>query len=532
LWVRRLDSLEAQPLTGTNGASYPFWSPDGRFIGFFADGRLKRIDATGTSLQTICDLPTNLGGARGGTWSRDGVILFAVEPFGPEPIYRVSAGGGEPTPVATLEASSELQHHHWPSFLPDGRRFLYSVVSSIGTAKERTGIYLASLDAAGARMLIGVASNAVYVPGSASEQRGYILFAREQNLMAAPFDASRSEITGAEMVVAGGVGLEPAYGATFGDFSVSETGVLVYGSGGGDSQLRWFDRTGKVLGSLGAPTRDMDFRISPDGSQIVAQREDRHGGTNLWLLDTTRGTPVRFTAGPSYNAAPVWSHDGGHITFFSVREGRWQLWDKEASGRSDERPVLKSNNKDLVAHDWSPDGRNLLYNDIDPITRRGDLWILPTGTTEPTPLPFTRTEFNENFGRFSPDGRWITYVSDESGRNEVYVQSFRPSDGRIGKVRISTDGGIEPRWPRKGNEIFYIGPDNMLIAVEVKTGDTLGVGASRALFPTRPVGVLRYDVSPDGRRFLVAVPMEEMVSSPATVVLDWQEELKELVPTR
>ena len=539
LWVRQLDSVRGQPLPNTDGASYPFWSPDSRFVGFFAKGKLKKIDASGGTPQTICELVNNRGGARGGTWNRDGIILFTAEPYGPEPIYQVSAAGGEPKTVAGHEPSEQQNHHHWPTFLPDGRHFLYFAANN--TQPERTGIYLASLDTDEARLLIKAETSAAYALRPAGAPRGsdYIFFVRERTLMAQPFDRRALNVVGDPVPLAVDVGADSFgnVGTSRANFSISETGVLVYADAGGagGAQLTWLDRTGKPLGLLWSPGINISATISPDGKQVAVQREDGRGGADIWLMDVARGTALRFTSDPIYHAGPTWSPDGKEIVYFAIRDGRWQLWEKPSDGGGEERLLLKTNT-DLVTQDVSPDGRFLLYGDIDPKDRKGDLSILflqgaLEGQTHS--VPFVHTPFDENFAEFSPDGKWVVYQSDESGRYEVYVRPVRP-DGTAGagKWQISTNGGIEPHWPRGGKEIFYISPDNTLNAVDVKMGGTFEAGVPHSLFSTRPSGVQRYNVASDGQRFLVSVPSEATISAPVTVVLNWFEELKRLVPTQ
>jgi Tol biopolymer transport system component len=311
---------------------------------------------------------------------------------------------------------------------------------------------------------------------------------------------------------------------------VSANGTLVYTAGAGGAQLTWLDRAGQPLGVLGSPGVNVGFSISPDGKQVALQRDDGRGGADIWLLDTARSTALRFTSDRIYHAGPIWAPDGMRIAFFAIRDGRWQLWAKASNGAADEQLLLKTNT-DLVPQDWSPDGRFLLYGDIDPRSRKGDLSMLlmrggTAGKTES--VPFVHTPFDENFAEFSPDGRWVVYQSDESGRYEVYVRPVA-ADGRAaaGKWQISTNGGIEPKWSRGAKEILYIGAENKLTAVDIKTDTSFDAGMSHALFSIRPSGVQRYDVSADGQRFLVSVPTEA-TSTAATVVLNWQEELKRL----
>ena len=523
LWVRPLDSVRAQPLPETDGASYPFWSPDSRFVGFFAGSKLRKIEVSGGSPQTICDLENNRGGGRGGTWSREGVILFSVEPYGPEQIYKVSAAGGVPEGLVLHEASAQQNHHHWPGFLPDGRHFLYFAANA--TQTDRTGIYLASLDTNDARLVIRSETSAAYIVGPQEGARAidYIFFVREGTLMTQPFDREALALVGDPRAVADDVGADSIgnVSSAHSKFSVSDNGVLVYRGGVRGAQLSWLERSGRPLGLLGSPGLNVDFTISPDGKQVALQREDGRGGADIWLLDAARGTGLRFTSDPKYHASPRWSPDGMRIAFFSIGDGRWQLWGKASTGDGDQESLLKADG-DLVTEDWSPDGRFLLYDDIDPRSRKGDLSILrlrePTGKRTVT---FVNTPFDENFGSFSPNGKWIVYQSDESGRYEIYIRPVGP-DGTAtaGKWQVSTNGGVEPRWPRRGHEIFYIGADNNLTAVDVKTGANFEAGVPHALFSTRPSGVVRYDVSADGERFLVRFPPTRS-PPPATLVLKW-----------
>ena len=385
-------------------------------------------------------------------------------------------------------------------------------------------------------MLFSADASAAYVPHPPGmpADTDFILYVRERTLMAQPFNARRLEISGSATLFAEQIGVDLSVQRS--KFSISENGVLVYDSaaGGGYTQLIWFDRAGKQLGRLGPPGLYIEARISPDGRRVAAQLEDGRGGSDIWLLDLARGTSSRFTFYPAYQAAPVWSPDGNRIYFFSSRQGQWSIYEKPASGGADDQPVLKTDN-DLVPYDWSPDGKFLLYTEINTKTRNSDIWVIPgpkdTGERA-QPTPFQRTEFDENFETFSPDGNWIVYQSDESGKNEIYVRPFHPGGGAAdGKWQISTNGGIEARWPRHGREIFYIRPDNMLMAVDVRTSDGFEAGAPRALFLIRPAGVHRYDVTADGQRFLVSLPTEEAISAPATVVLNWYAALKQKFPT-
>ncbi|MBI3666800.1 MAG: serine/threonine-protein kinase, partial [Acidobacteria bacterium] len=510
LWVRPLDSLSAQPLPGTEGASYPFWSPDSRFLGFFAAGKLKKIEASGGPPQTLCNAPV----PRGGAWGSDGVIVFAPS-F--TPLFRVSAAGGEPQPVTSLDASRSEVAHRWPQFLPDGKHFLFLAFGS----PENTGIYLASLDSKDRTRLLGENSSAAYASG-------YLLFLRERTLLAQPFDAARLQMIGEAVPVDEPVQIDSLLRARF---SVSRSGVLVYDSiVGGSRRLLWFDRAGKQLSSVGDPGDYLNLNLSPDDQRVAANRRDSQTGTvDIWLFELSRGVTSRFTFGPGIAGGPVWSPDGSRIAFSSTRDGPWNLYEKLSNGGSDE-PLLKSSNNKF-AMGWSPDGRFLLYAlyaEQDPKTN-SDLWILPLEGGG-KPFPFLRSAFNESQGQFSPDGRWIAYTSNESGKSEIYVRPFSGAEAGAGaKAQISSNGGTGPRWRRDGKELFYVAPDNKLMAVVVKAGAGAfqAGGVPQPLFKTRAADFnFLYAVAADGRRFLVISQAEQAASAPATVVLNWNAGLR------
>jgi eukaryotic-like serine/threonine-protein kinase len=508
LWVRSLDTLTAQSLAGTEGASAPFWSPDSRSLGFFAGGKLKKIDMSGGPPITLCDAPDN----RGGTWNRDGVIVFA--PTNTSALQKVSASGGMPTP-ATVLGQGELGHIR-PSFLPDGRHILYS---TIAPGRGLGGpIYLASLDSAERKLLFNATSaNAVYT-------QGYLLFLRETTLIAQPFDARRLVLTGDAFPIAErirtSVSTQP-----YGYFSASENGALVYQTGAetANSQLLWFDRMGKQIGALGDPAAYRSAEFSPDGKRAsVSILEEAGKGEDIWLYDVARGLRTRFTFGPA-NYFAVWSPDGSRIVFASRRKGSIDLYQKPSSGAGSEE-VLLEDNLDKYPDSWSPDGRFVLFESLGS-SRSSELFVLPL-TGDRKPFPLLPTQFGEADGRISPDGRWVAYRSNESGRNEIYVAPF-PGPG--GKWQISTAGGYSPRWRHDGSEIFYLTPDNRLMAASVNSkGAGIEVGAVKPLFATRIVfaGSYQYDVSADGQRFLIDTSPEQATSSPITVVLNWTAGLK------
>jgi serine/threonine protein kinase/Tol biopolymer transport system component len=509
LWIRPLDSINAQPLSGTEEATLPFWSPDSRFIGFFAGGKLKKIEVTGGPAQTLC----NATAPRGATWNRDGLIIF--EPAPVQPLYHVSAAGGEPTPLTTIDISRGETSHRWPYFLPDGRHFLYSVLGG----PEIQGVYVRSLDAKENRRLLNVVnSDAAYAPP------GYLLFRREAALMAQAFDADKLQLTGDPFPIAEQVGSDAATFQTF--FSVSQTGVLAYNSGGsGKTQLAWMDRGGKQNGLVGQPGNYLRPWLSPDEKRVAVDDVDSQGNRDVWIIELGRGNPSRFTFDPAIDVAPVWSPDGSRIAFGSNREGTMNLYQKPASGAGKEELLLKTDLGKFPL-DWSADGRFLLYQVTDPKTKP-DLWVLPLFGDQ-KPFPFVQTEFNERNGRFSPDGRWIAYASDESGAYQIYVQSF-PTSG--GKFPVSTNGGSFPAWSRDGKELFYVSPDRKMMAVEVKgEGATFEPAVPKVLFDMRVRTFTdpqaRFAVTADGQKFLVNNTIGETASAPIAVVLNWTAGLK------
>jgi eukaryotic-like serine/threonine-protein kinase len=508
LCVRELSAVSPQTLAGTEGATYSFWSPDSRSLGFFADGRLKRIEASGGPPTILCDAPEG----RGGTWNRDGVIVFAPNSTGA--LHRVSASGGASTPITKLDESRVETSQRWPFFLPDGEHFLYlSAVGAGGTTVEAAMICVASLAKQESKQLVSANSNAVYA-------QGHLLFLRERTLMAQAFDAKRLETAGDAFPIAEQVQIGRV--AAIGIFSVSEQGILAYqtGAGEGGSQLTWFDRTNKSTGVLGDVTSCNSLSLSPDGKMAMVAVPDQIGRTDLWLYEVARGLRTRFTFGPAQARQQAWSPDGRHVVFGSDRKGHFDLYQKASSGVGNEELLLESN-LDKNPNCFSPDGRFLLYTAVDPKTK-ADLWAFPLEGGQ-KPSPFLQGEFNEGNGQFSPDGHWIAYQSDESRRSEIYAMPF-PGPG--GKRQISISGGRLPKW--RGREIFYLGLDNKLMVAEVSVkGETLEVGAARPLFEVRRGGPGNlYDVTADGQRFLVNMAVEQQTSAPLTLVQNWTAELK------
>jgi Tol biopolymer transport system component len=498
LWVRRIDALAARPLSDTEGASYPFWSPDSRFIGFFASGKLKKVDVSGGPSQTICDAPIG----RGGSWNQDGVIVFA--PRNRSTIHQVPASGGSPTPVTRFEGGEGT--HRWPHFLPDGRHFLFTVLGGSGPLGR---LFVGSLDSKERKHLLDVSSNVAYAPP------GYLLFVRESNLLAQPFNVARREVHGESFLV--GDRVSYAGSVVYADISASQQGVIVYkNSTLSPSRLVWHDREGQEAGSVGEPAHYRFPRPSPDGRKLaVILLDPRTQNGDIWLYGTERETPTRFTFQPGTYRGEAWSSDGRRIAY-GLRN---TLNVKSSSNVGGEEKVLESPSLKSVS-DWSPDGRSLLYDEISGESG-SDLMLLPL-SGDRKPIPVLATPFNERGGRFSFDGRWIAYVSDESGQLEVYV---RPFPGPGGAVRLSSGGGVSPRWRRDGREVFYIAEDRKLMAVEVKGGSQFEVGKVRPLFEARVTGEqvpfeADYEVAPDGQRFLINSPAAEKNVSAITLLFN------------
>ena len=506
LWVRPLDASTARALVDTEEASYPFWSPDGRFIGFFAKGKLKKIEASGGPSQTICDAPIG----RGASWNQNGVIIFA--PRNRSLIYRVSASGGSPTPVTQFGAFAGS--HRWPSFLPDGRHFLFTSLGAGGGG--RGAVIMGFLDSKQEKHLFdfdSVGSNVVYA------SPGYLLYVRESNLFARPFDASRLAVSG-EPILAGDQ-ISFAEGVVHADFSASPQGVIAYrNSTLVPSRLLWRDREGKEIGSVGEPAYFRTPRLSPDGRRIsVVVLDPRTQQGDVWIYGE-RESAIRFTFQPGGYRGLAWSPDGQRVAFAFARA----VSVKASSGAGSEEKLVESPGLKFVS-DWSPDGRYIVYGEIAGESG-SDLVSLPL-SGDRKPVPVVATPFNEGDGRLSFDGKWVAYVSDESGREEVYI---RPFPGPGSAIRVSTGGGRAPRWRRDGRELFYMANDRRLMAVEIKGSSPLESGRIQPLFEAPSVREslpfeAGYDVTPDGQRFLINTPVAEKPSA-ATLLLNWTSALK------
>ena len=507
LFLRRLDTASATSLAGTEGASFPFWSPDGRSLGFLADdSMLKRIDADGSGLRVVANAPL----PRGGAWNKDDVIIFTPVTG---PVYRVSANGGEPTPVTQLAAGQTS--HAFPRFLPDGKHFIYC---SSGAPNAR-GVYIASLDGTGTRRLTDSDSLSAWIA------RGHLLFIRGRSLFAQALDPTRFDLTGSPFHLADGIEMQPVTTFNIAAVAASEAGHVLYRSGSSPllRQFVWFDRDGNELGRVGQPddASPLSPAWSPDRRRIAVHRQV-DGNVDIWLLDVDRGTLSRFTSHPANEVQPLWSPKGDRLVFNSNRSGSYQVYEKSTVGGPDEKLVIPMNAQPT---DWSRDGTVILAQSRD-VKRNTSIWAVPLGG-HAQPYPLVDTEFEEREAQFSPDGHWFAYSSTESGRSQVYV---RPFQGPGAPLMISVNGGAQPRWRSDGLELYYIGLDTMLMAVPVsrRTDGGLEPLAPHALFRTKIGGAIQsaskaqYVVSADGSKFLMNTILDRPAASPITLILNWK----------
>ena len=505
LWLRPFESAAARPLSGTEGAFSPFWSPDSQSIGFVAQGKLKRIDVAGGPPLILADAVSGLGA----TWSQKGVIVFG--PNLASPLLRVSAEGGTSMPVTRFDERTKEFLHSSPVFLPDGTHFLFFIAS------REPGVYVGSLESQDVKLVLRTETGAAYAPP------GYLLFLRGTTLMAQPFDAESLSTRGDPSRVLEQVS---RFINTAG-FSVSKTGVLVIRPPTSfQTELVWSNRQGTRLDVVAAPGEYVDIALSPDESQVAfARTEPSTPFPDVWLMDLRRRGTSRLTSNPSVDNVPVWSADGRVIAFASERgDGGLDIYQRPANQSEPDQPLLKLNAPPIMfPADWSSDGRYLMYYRTDP-KNQNDLWVLPL-FGDRKPFALLQSEFNEWQGQFSPDGKWIAYVSDQSGTPQVYVQAFPM---QTGTWPISTAGGMQPRWRRDGLELFYLALDRKLMAVTVKAGATFEAATPRPLFETTlDLTQFRqsYAISADGQRFLLNAPIETD-APPLTVVLNWQALLK------
>jgi len=497
LWVRPLDSPQARVLPGTEGAFRPFWSPDSQSIGFFAEGRLKRVGLGNQPPQTLAEVGYR---PSGGSWSSSGVILFSDRQ---SHLFAVPETGGDKTAATGLEEGHDVAHQA-PFFLPDGREFLYYVV---GSTPETSGTFLGALNSNERVRLLDSSSSSV-----SFAEPGYLLFVRDGNIMAQRFNRAQRRITGAPQPIAS-TQTASMVEIRVGAISASTNGILTFGGDTATEQLTWFTRDGRHEGAIQSPSPLHNPTISPDGRYVAA---DASGSDmSIWLVDLARGTPTRFGDG----VLPVWGPHGSEIVFTSRRiGGSSDLVRRSIAGASTDESLLLRSPEMKIGGNWTDDNRYIVYTGSDPRTKL-DLWTLSVADRKP--VPFLRTSFNEMHGQVSPDGRWLAYASDESGTWEVYVQTF-PEPGA--KRTISVGGGAEPQWRRDGRELYYLAPEGTLMAVPVSsTNETFDAGRAVPLFQARiPADILafrnHYAPSRDGQRFLVDAADD---NEPINVVVNW-----------
>jgi len=513
LYLRAIDRFEATPISGTDGAESPFFSPDGQSVGFFAGGKLKKVSLSGGAPLSLCSAPVG----RGGSWSPDDTIIFA--PSATSGLFRVSTAGGTPKPLTVPDRKRGELSHRWPQILPGGKALLFT--NWTGSSFDDARIGVLSLETGERRVLVEGGTYPRYVSS------GHVVYARAGGLLAVPFDLKRLEVTGPSVSVLEGVSMSPLSGTA--EFSSSTDGSLAYAPGGfsfDEGTLVWVDRKGAPQPLAAPPRGYLSPRLSPDGQRVAVSIQGTNPG--LWLYDLARSTLTRLTESTILPRS-LWTPDGKRLTFASAPSGAMNLYWMPADGSGAPERLTTSENVQYPGS-WSPDGGVLAFSEADPTTGWG-IWVMEQGDRKTR--PFLQTPANEYQPSFSPDGRYLAYGSDESGRREVYV---RPFPGSGGKVQISTEGGVEPVWARNGRELFYRSGDKMMAAA-VETKPVFAASKPKLLFEGRYETVIfafyepNYDVSPDGQRFLM-IKASEQESAPTqlNVVLNWSDELRRLAP--
>ncbi len=516
LWLYDVGSKEPKELAETEGASFPFWSPDGKELGFFADGKLKRLQTQGGPVQVICDAPS----PRGGTWNKDGVIVFNPSGHLSGGLYRVSAAGGTATRVTTPDPSHGVNSHRWPAFLPDGKHFLY-LAANVSGQTASGGIFVGSLDSSESKFVTRATGNPAYAAP------GYLLFCRDKTLYAQRFDVGKQAVSGEAVPLLNDVFYLPRIWHN--DYAASNAGTLVAqtGSDVSLSRLVWRDRKGNEIGSVGKPDVYANVTLAPNGRAVAFDKTDVEShNTDVWTYDFDRASLARLTFDPAIDADPVWSPDAKRIMFASSRTGLFRLYVKNADGSEEEKllPLAPSDDSDEYPTSWSPDLRNFLY---ERDAEAPNLWVgeLPEMKTKALPKG---SETRKN-GQFSPDGKWMAYTSNENGKWEIYVTSF--PDLR-GKWQVSNHGGTQPRWRGDGKELFYLASDGKMMASPVTTGEHFDSATPQPLFQAKMreqvagSELVMYDVTRDGQRFLLNTQIERTEAQPMMVILNWAAALK------
>lgn len=511
LWLRPLNSLASLPLPGTEDAYLPFWSPDSRYVAFFQEGKLKKVLATGGPTLSICDAPSG----RNGDWNKDDIIVFTPTYDGI--IHKVSAAGGEAVPITTLDSVKGDVTHRYVRFLPDGNHFLFYARSGTANSGENDAICLGSLDGSGFTRIIPAASTVEYASG-------YILYQRETSLMAHPFDADALELTGDAFPIAEDVSYVRNWSRSV--FTVSKNGCLIFRSGDVNigSQLFLKNRNGEIIDSIGGLEIQFSPYLSPDEQKALIEIEDGNSSNiDLWIYDLSRKIKTRFTFDNAGDMVGIWSPDGSKIAFRSDRvKGKKGLYVKNSSGVG-EMELLFETDKVFWPNDWSPDGKTILIEIYNSDTK-SDLMVVPINKEEP--FFILKTNFNEYGGSFSPDGRWVAYVSEETGTEQVYVTPF-PGPGS--KWQVSVTDGDRPKWNQSGKELFFLDNDDKIMIAEVDGSEnSFKVGNVQSLFKvlaSKPGEV--FDVSVDGKTFLTNEVPVTTSDSKVVFVNNWNVELEE-----
>jgi serine/threonine protein kinase/Tol biopolymer transport system component len=513
LWLYEVGAREGKGLANTEGASFPFWSPDGKFLAFFSDGKLKRLDIAGGPVQVICDAPSG----RGGTWNKDGVIVFTPSGQLTDGLYRVSAGGGKPVRITLADGSRGEDSHRWPTFLPDQKHFIYLAANVSGEMDPDT-IYVGALDSNEKNFVTKANGNAAYVAP------GYLLFYRNKALFAQRFDAAKLELTGDATPIVTDIAYLPRI--VHASFAAADTRLLLVQSGTGISlsRLMWFDRKGNEAGGSSKPDVYSNIALAPDGRTVALDKTDpENTNADIWTYDLQRDAMKRLTFDPAIEAMPVWSPDGARILFASSRNKVFSLYAKNADGAQQEQSLGfdASDKDDRYPSDWSRDGKYILY------TRGTEMWIGELPGTKGR--AFLRGPGTLRTGQFSPDGKWVAYASNESGKFEIYVTSFPEARG---KWQVSSAGGTQPRWRGDAKELFYVAPDEKMMSVSVNAGANFDGGTPAALFQTHAREFfatseqVSYDVTRDGQRFLINTRVKEAGTQPMSVILNWDAALQ------
>jgi serine/threonine protein kinase len=508
IWTHELGSRNATALSGTEDASHPFWSPDSRSIGFFANGKLKRVDITGGSAQILCEAPNG----RGGAWNPEGVILFTPDFF--TGLSQVSSAGGTPNEVTHPDFSRYESSHRWPVFLPDGRHFLYLAANFAGRF-DKNEIFLGSLDSTEKRPILSASANVSYA------DPGYLLYMRDNTLVAQKFDPRTFLLSGETHSLSDEVQYFPQTDLALFGVAGKSTLIVQSGKGADKSQLTWFDRTGRPAGAIGSPGGFANPSISPDGRRVAFEQTDRDGRhVDIWIHELANNSTLRFTFGSSLNEIPIWSPDGKRIAYGSSQKLNFNLYQKNADGSGSEEQITDFGNMQTGIWDWSRDGKFLL------VRKDVELWYLSAADHQAK--PFLQPKWIVRNAQLSPDGKWVAYASNENGSWEVYVSPFPNPNSRW---QVSRGGG-EPRWRRDGKELFYLAADGKLMSVPVKTAATFEAGSPVALFQThmrQPISaqdLFSYDVAADGQKFLINTKVDEPNAAPLSIILNWASDME------